>query len=119
MTHQYTNITLSFLPVSHTKFVPDWCCDLFKRQYRRTKMGTPHISEVVNCSAECNSAQLVSSQDGSTIVNTYNWADFFFLQVLQEGEGNQEVLSFQNDVNQTGQLFVREWSDTEDIKIDL
>ena len=35
------------------------------------------IAEVVNTSAECNHAQLVSKEDGSTIVKTYDWTDFF------------------------------------------
>ena len=35
------------------------------------------IAEVVNRSAQCNHAQLVSREDGSTIVHTYNWTDFF------------------------------------------
>ena len=34
LTGRHTSITLSFLPVGHTKFSPDWCFGLFKRQYR-------------------------------------------------------------------------------------
>ena len=57
MTQRHTTITLSFLPVGHTKFSPDWCFGLFKRQYRRTKVGSlQNIAEVVNSSAECNIA---------------------------------------------------------------
>ena len=78
MTKRHTNITLSFLPVGHTKFSPDWCFGLFKRQYRRKKVGSPqNIAEVVNTSAECNVAQLVSCEDGTTIVPTLDWTDFF------------------------------------------
>ena len=36
ITNRHTNITLSFLPVGHTKFAPDWCFGLFKCSYRRT-----------------------------------------------------------------------------------
>lgn len=36
LTGRHTNITLSFLPVGHTKFAPDWCFGLFKRAFRRT-----------------------------------------------------------------------------------
>ena len=32
LTKRHTNITLSFLVVGHTKFAPDWCFGLFKRQ---------------------------------------------------------------------------------------
>ena len=35
------------------------------------------IVKVVNSSAQCNVAQLVCNEDGSTIVQTYNWTDFF------------------------------------------
>ena len=76
--NRHTDITLSFLVVGHTKFSPDWCFGLFKRLYRRTKVGTlQDIANVVNKSAECNFAQLVSREDGSTIVPTYHWTDQF------------------------------------------
>ena len=38
-------------------------------------------SSVANTSAECNFAQCVSTEDGSTVVSTYNWMDFFATQV--------------------------------------
>ena len=78
MTNQHSNITLSFLPVGHTKFSPDWCFGLFKRQYRRTKVGSlQNIAKVVNTSAKCNVAQLVSREDVTTIVPTLDWTNFF------------------------------------------
>ena len=78
LTNRHSNITLSFLPVGHTKFSLDWCFGLLKCQYRRTKVGSLQaIAEVVNKSAECNFAQLVSRDDGSTIVPTFDWTDFF------------------------------------------
>ena len=78
LTGRHTSITLSFLVVGHTKFAPDWCFGLFKRQYRRTKVGSlQSIAQVVNDSAECNFAQLVAREDGSMIVQTFNWTDFF------------------------------------------
>ena len=64
-------IVISFLVVGHTKFAPDWCFGLLKRLYRRTKLGSMKgIAEVVENSADCNYSQLVSSEDGSTIVPT-------------------------------------------------
>jgi len=75
---RHTNITLSFLPVGHMKFFPDWCFGLFKRQYRQMKVGSlQNIAEVVNTSAECNIAQLASHEDGTTIIPTLDWTDFF------------------------------------------
>ena len=78
ITNRHTSITLSFLPVGHTKFAPDWRFGLFKRIYRRTKVESLlAIAQVVNSSADCNFSQLVVCEDGSTIVPTYNWTDFF------------------------------------------
>ncbi len=64
-TGKHTRITLSFLVVGHTKFSPDLCFGLFKRLYRRTKVGSlMTTAQVVNTSAECNTAQLVTKTDG-------------------------------------------------------
>ena len=40
LTGRHTKITLSFLIVGHTKFSPDACFGLFKRLFRRTKVGS-------------------------------------------------------------------------------
>ena len=77
LTGRHTNVTLSFLPVGHTKFSPDWCFGLFKRAFRRTKVSSMEgITEVVMNSAQCNEAQLVSREDGSIIVPSYDWTGF-------------------------------------------
>ena len=78
LTNKHSKITLSFLVVGHTKFAPDWCFGLFKRLYRRTKVGKlSDIAKVMNDSAQCNIAQLVSNEDGSIVVPAYNWTNFF------------------------------------------
>ena len=77
LTRQHTNICLSFLVVGHTKFAPDWCFGLFKRLFRRSKVGNINdVAKVVNSSAQCKVAQLVFNEDGSTLVPTNNWTDF-------------------------------------------
>ena len=49
LTNRYSSIYLSFLVVGHTKFAPDWCFGLFKRQYRRRKIGSlKGIAQAVN-----------------------------------------------------------------------
>ena len=74
----HSSATLSFLVVGHTKFSPDWYFGLFKRKYRRTMIGRlQDIVDAVNKSAECNVAQVVDEQDGTVIVPTYDWAQFF------------------------------------------
>lgn len=72
------NITLSFFIVGHTKFSPDWCFRLLKQAYHCTKIGClDDIVRVVEGSAEVNHAQLIGRQDGTVVVPTYTWADFF------------------------------------------
>ena len=39
------------------------------------------IAEIVNKSAECNYTQLVSREDGSTIITTFDWTDLFAPQM--------------------------------------
>ena len=118
-TNRHTNITLSFLPVGHTKFSPDWCLGLFKRLYRRTKVGSlQSIAEVVNDSAECNFAQLVSREDGSTIVPTFDWTDFFAPH-MKKIVGIKELHHFRMTSASPGCVFVREHIDSAEVTIKL
>ena len=48
--------------------IPDWCFGLFKRHYRLCKIGC--LEDIVH-------AQLVGTQDGSTVVPMYDWSSFF------------------------------------------
>ena len=67
--------TLSFLIVGHTKFSPDWCIGLIKRQFRRTNVSClADISTVVDKSATVNIPQLVGTQEGEVLMPTYDWA---------------------------------------------
>ena len=71
-------VELSFLIVGHTKYSPDWCFGLFKRAFKRTKVGC--LDDLVNVcegSAKVNKSQLVGTQDGTVVVPTYNWSAFF------------------------------------------
>ena len=62
---------------------PDWW---FKRLHRQTKVGSlQNIAEVVNTSTECNVAQLDSREDGTTIVQTLDWTDFFATELKIQG----------------------------------
>ena len=119
LTNRHTSITLSFLVVGHTKFSPDWCFGLFKRHYRRTKVGSlKSIAQVVNGSAECNFPQLVCDENGSTIVPTYDWTDFFAPH-LKKVIGIKRYHHFRCDSSQPGVVFVKEHADTDEEKIDL
>ena len=78
MTGQHTEITLSFMIPGHTKFSPDWCFGLLKKKYRRTKVGgLVDLVGVVNDSANVNVAQVTGQEDGSVVVTTYDWHQYF------------------------------------------
>ena len=78
ITKRHSTIILSFLVVGHTKFAPDWCFGLFKRLFRRTRVGSlKSIAEVVQRSGRCNEAQLVVDEKGNVVVPTYDWVSFF------------------------------------------
>ena len=79
LTGLHEEITISFLLVGHTKFVPDWCFGLFKRLFKRTKVGSlEEIAAVVDCSTTCNNyPQLVGTSDGRMAVTFYNGSALF------------------------------------------
>lgn len=119
LTHRHSDITIFFLPVGHTKFAPDWCFGLFKRQYRWTKVGSLHdISEVTDCSANCNFPQLVAEQDGSIIVPTYDWTNFF-ISKMKKISGIKRYHHFRVTSSHPGSVFLRRRSDTPEVEIDL
>ena len=85
-----------------------------KRQYRRTEVGSLQIiAEIVNTSAECNVAQLVSREDGSTIVPTLDWTDFFATK-MKKIQGSKKLHHFRV-TSSPGHEFVKERSDTAEL----
>ena len=119
LTDRHTSITLSFLVVGHTKFSPDWCLGLFKRHYRRTKVGSlSSLAQVVNESAECNFAQLVCDEEGRTTVPTYDWTDFFAPH-LKKIPNIKKYHHFRFTSSKPGTVYVREHADTPELEISL
>ncbi len=119
MTGRHTQITLSFLVVGHTKFSPDWCFGLFKRLYRRTKVGSlKELSRVVNDSACCNFAQLVTAKDATSIVPIYNWADFF-VPHMKKLLGIKKYHHFRFTSAEPGVVYVKNQWDTAENKQEL
>lgn len=119
LTNRHSSITLSFLVVGHTKFSPDWCFGLLKRHFRRTRVGSlKGIAQVVNESADCNFSQLVCSDEGTPIVNTYDWTSFFAPH-LKKISGIKKYHHFRCDSTKPGKVFVKVHADTEEIEIDL
>ncbi len=114
---RHNEITISFLVVGHTKFAPDWCFGLLKRLYRRSRVGSIRsIAEVVDNSADCNFSQRVSAEDGSVIVTTYDWTDFFSTKLRKI---IKKYCHFHFSHTRPGIVFVKEHSDTTEHEINL
>ena len=74
----HEEVKISFLPVGHTKFAPDWCFGLAKQSFCRTKVNNlDDNANSVSMSSFVNVPQLVGTSDGACYVPTYNWSDFF------------------------------------------
>jgi len=76
MVRLHNSVTVSFMLVGHTKFSPDWCFGLLKQCYKKTFVSCLKDIVDVNSSADVNTAQLASMQDGEVVVPTYDWAQF-------------------------------------------
>lgn len=119
LTHLHTKITLSFLVVGHTKLSPDWCFGLFKRLYRRTKVGSLlGIAEVVEKSAVCNCPKIVTCEDGSTKVPIYDWTSFFALH-MRKVPGIKKLHHLRFESTKPGEVFVKEHCDTAEYQVSL
>ena len=118
-TNRRSNITLSFLVTGHTKFSPDWCFGLFKRLYRRTYVGSiTHIAEVVEKSAVCNTAQIVSAEDGNVIVPSYDWSTYLTPH-FKRINGIKGYHHFRFSNAHPNIVFVKEHADTEEISLSI
>jgi len=73
----HTKITLSFLPVGHTKFYPDLGFGLFKRRLKTSAVSTlDEVAECINDSTPLShvlQAQLVANENGDVVVPSYDW----------------------------------------------
>ena len=119
MTGRHRKITLSFLVVGHTKFSPDWCFGLLKQKYRKMKIGSLNgLEAVVEASAECNHCQLVGTNDGTLVVQSFDWTSFFschFRRIL----GIKKFQHFCFDVSNLGVVIVKEYNDSAETEFRL
>ena len=107
----HAEITLSFLPVGHTNFAPDWCFGLMKKKFRCSVVSSlDDFVRVVEQSAEVNTSQLVGSQDGEILVPTYDWATYLgsFFKKLK---GIKKYNKFRFSAHSPGTVFVKKTSD--------
>jgi len=107
----HKSVTLSFLPVGHTKFAPDWCFGLLKRTYRRSHVSSlQEISDVVKASTVqgINIPQLVGNESGEVFVEVFDWVNHLSkhyrrfpgvksYQHFRVSEGNPGTMLYQED----------------------
>ena len=116
MTGQHHQITLSFMMPGHTKFSPDWCFGLLKKQYRRTKVGgLTDLVDVVNQSAVVNVAQPTGLPDGQVVVPTYDWQEFF-TPYLKKVTGIKKLHHLRFESASPGCAFVKERAGSQEVK---
>ena len=121
LTGLHKEIIISFLPVGHTKFAPDWCFGLFKQRYRRTKINTlDDIATAVDSSSVVNVPQLVGTLDGQCFVPTYNWSDYFDHHTVKTAlKGIKSNHHFRFTHSSPGVVFVKKASGDEEKEINL
>ena len=116
MTGQHKHITLSFMIPGHTKFSPDWCFGLLKKKYRRTKVGgLTDLVGVVNESASVNTAQPTGLEDGSVLVTTYDWQEYF-KTFCTKVNGIKKLHHLRFDSAHPGYIFVKERAESTEVK---
>ena len=99
-------ITLSFMIVGHTKFMPDSCFGLLKQKMRRTNIEClDDIVQTINKSANVNHTQLVGTQNGEVLVPTYDWLSFFAMYFKKISN----IKSYQNFIVSTNSPGVVEY----------
>ena len=121
LTGLHKEITISFLPVGHTKFAPDWCFGLFKQRYRRMKINTlDDIAAAVDTSSVVNVSQLVGTLDGQCLVPTYNWSDYLDEHTLKTAlKGIKKNHHFKFTSHSPGAVFVKKASGGDEKAIQL
>uniref|UniRef100_A0A1X7SUS6 Uncharacterized protein n=1 Tax=Amphimedon queenslandica TaxID=400682 RepID=A0A1X7SUS6_AMPQE len=78
MTGLNVSISISFPPIGHTKFSPDWCFALIKQNFCKAEVDTlDDFVQVAEQSSAVNKAQPVGSSNGELIVETFDWSSYF------------------------------------------
>ena len=105
----HDEVTISFLPVGHTKFAPDWCFGLAKQSFHRTKVNNlDDIANSVSSSSFVNVSQLVGTLDGRCYVPTYNWSDFFEQYTIKTAlKGIKTLQHFRFEAKSPGMVYVK------------
>ena len=121
LTGLHEEITISFLPVGHTKFAPDWCFGLFKQRFRRMKINNlEDIASAVDTSSLVNVPQLVGTLEGECLVPTYNWSEHFEEHTIKTAlKGIKKNRHYRFTSSSPGAVFVKKGSGDEEEKINM
>ena len=113
LTGQHQQITLSFLPVGHTKFFPDAGFGMLKHKFRVTNVGCLNdIASVVQKSAAMNHTQLVGDQQGNVTVPSYDWVEFFQGKTIKNTlKGIKKMAHFQFSSESPGYVYIKNTTD--------
>jgi len=81
LSNLHESITMSFLPVGHTKFSPDPAFGIFKSKFRRSNVNNlTEMAQVVVDStpdSKLNEVKLVGDIAGNVFVPVYDWQQHF------------------------------------------
>ena len=95
MTGLNASISISFLPVGHTKFSPDGCFGLLKQKFQKAEVDSlDDFVQVVEQSSAVKKAQPVGSSNGELIVETFDWSSYFatFFNKIKGIKGFQHLV---------------------------
>jgi len=109
LTGLHKEIKISFLPVGHTTFAPDWCFRLFKQKFRQMKIDNlDNIANAVITSSMVNIPQPVGTLDGRCLVTIYNWSDHFGEHTIKTAlKGIKQIQHFRFTSTSPGTIFVK------------
>ena len=112
---------LSFMLVGHTKFAPDRYFGLFKKRLRRSCVDTMiEVARVVQESTitRKNKAQLISNLQGEKEVQFYQWTAYL-QQFFKPIPNILKYHCFRVDVTKPGVVMVKEYSDSDELSINI
>ena len=108
MKGRHTNVSLSFLPVGHTKFKPDGRFGNFKTEWRKSKASG--LADVIRIAAKVKDTTvvLVGDESGSTFIDFNEWTGFFAAEKFQTVPNITKFQHFETNVNNIGTMQYRE-----------
>lgn len=117
----HVSIIYSFLVTGHTKFGPDRCFGMLKKEYKRSYVSSLYeLAEVVESSSNVgvNKVQLVGTHDGRIIVPVFDWAAYLN-QYFKKMPHIKSYQHFRFTKDDPGVVFCKEFITSTEKKIEL